>query len=329
MKASRLLSILMLLQVHGRLSAPELAQRLEVSARTIYRDVDELFAAGVPIHADRGKGGGLALEAGWQSDLTGLTVPEVEALALTAVPSAATQLGLGGPAASAQLKIIASLAPARRAQASDVASRLHIDPVDWYRTPELPPLLRELAAAVWRVRVVQVNYLSWSGLATRQLHPLGLVLKAGVWYLVARAAAQETIKTYRVSAIQSLVSSEQAFRRPRRFDLPSYWREATARFEAERFTVRAHLRLSPRAQVWLRNANTPFEPSKTASLSELDSGWQQAHVAMESIDHGVRTVLGWGMEVEVLGPPALRDALRDEVARLAARYGIDPAATAQ
>src|SRR5450755_891180 len=197
MKSSRLLSILMLLQARGRMTASALAQAMEVSERTILRDVDQLSAAGVPLWAERGRHGGFQLRPGWSTELTGMTEPEANALLLAGLPGPATELGLGAAAASARLKLVASLPAEWREQAEHVGARLHIDPVDWYRAADTPHHLQEVARAVWHSRRLAVSYESWSGTRRRELEPLGLVLKAGAWYVVARSAGSEAVRTYR------------------------------------------------------------------------------------------------------------------------------------
>jgi predicted DNA-binding transcriptional regulator YafY len=217
MKSSRLLSILMLLQAHGRLSAPALARTLEVSTRTILRDIDQLSAAGVPLWGERGREGGFQLREGWSTQLTGLTEPESQALLLAGLPAAATDLGLGAPAASARLKMVASLPAEWREQAGRVGARLHVDPVDWYRAKETPEFLRDMAQAVWQARRVAVRYESWRGQTERQLEPLGLVLKAGTWYVAARVQGQVAVRTYRLAAV--LAHALQAARQLRSAEL--------------------------------------------------------------------------------------------------------------
>ncbi|MCA3833024.1 MAG: HTH domain-containing protein, partial [Burkholderia sp.] len=171
MKASRLLSIMMMLQARGRMTAPALAEALEVSERTILRDIDQLSTAGVPIWGDRCRNGGFQLRDGWSTDLTGLTEHEAHALILAGLPGPASELGLDGMAASARLKMMASLPPGSREQADRVASRLHIDTVDWYRAQETPEFLREVADAVWGAYRIDVKYQSWRGVSRRTLEP--------------------------------------------------------------------------------------------------------------------------------------------------------------
>ncbi|WP_310568105.1 YafY family protein [Hydrogenophaga sp.] len=320
MKASRLLSILMLLQAQGRLSAPVLARSLEVSVRTVLRDIDQLSAAGVPIWGERGRQGGFQLREGWSTQLTGLTEPESQALLLAGLPGAATDLGLGAPAASARLKLVASLPPEWREQADRVGARLHIDPVDWYRVRETPDHLREVAQAVWQAQRIAVRYESWRGQAERVLEPLGLVLKAGTWYLAARTQGRTEARTYRLGAIRSLRTTGTRFKRPAGFDLAHHWQASAARFEAGLQRLQVRVAVSPRAMGWLLNARTPFARVPDAPAGPAREGWTVVLLSIESIEHGARHLLGFGAEVEVLAPVALRRALREQLAATQALY---------
>ena len=320
MQASRLLSILMLLQSHGRLTAPALARSLEVSVRTILRDIDQLSAAGVPVWGEPGRAGGFQLREGWSTSLTGLTETESQALLLAGLPAAATDLGLGAAAASARLKVVAALPAEWRHQADRVGARLHIDPLDWYRGSETPACLREAADAVWNSQRIAVRYESWRGQSERELEPLGLVMKAGTWYLAARTAGQEPVRTYRLSAVRSLRRLDAGFRRPRVFDLAAWWRETSARFEAELHPIQARVALSPRALGWLRNARTPFTPDAGGTALSLPEGWVVVRLPIESIEHGARRLLGFGGEARAVAPPALVRAVKVELARLQGHY---------
>jgi predicted DNA-binding transcriptional regulator YafY len=320
MKASRLLSILMLLQAHGRMTAPTLARALEVSTRTILRDIDQLSAAGVPLWGEPGRLGGFQLREGWSTTLTGMTEPESQALLLAGLPGAATDLGLGAAAASARLKMVASLPAEWRDQADRVGARLHIDPVDWYRSSETPEHLRAVAEAVWNARRVAVRYESWRGQAERELEPLGLVMKAGTWYMAARASGQEAVRTYRLTAVKTLRTLSTKFRRPKAFDLAAYWQASAARFEAELRALQARVAVSPRALGWLHNERIPFAPDAAPDDYPARPGWTTVLMPIESIEHGARRLLSYGAEVEVIEPPALRQRLLDELATTRARY---------
>jgi predicted DNA-binding transcriptional regulator YafY len=316
MKASRLLSILMLLQAHSRVTASALARALEVSERTILRDIDQLSAAGVPLWGERGRQGGFQLRPGWTTQLTGMTEFEAHALMLAGMPTAATELGLGEAAVSARLKLLASVPAPLRQGAATVAERLHIDPLDWYRAADTPAFLREAADAVWHSKRVKVAYTSWRGTSRRELEPLGLVLKAGAWYLAAREATQDEVRTYRLASMQTMAVGNASFRRPRSFDLARYWRESALRFESELRPIQAQVAASPRALGWLVHARSRFTPMPDArSQRKVPDGWQCVSLPIESIEHGARQMLGYGAEVEVIAP----QALRSEVVKVAAR----------
>ncbi|TAL52829.1 YafY family protein [Pandoraea sp.] len=321
MKASRLLSIMMMLQARGRMTAPVLAQALEVSERTILRDIDQLSNAGVPIWGDRGRNGGFQLRPGWRTELTGLTEREAHALFLAGLPEPATALGLDAMAASAQLKIIASLSPESREQADRVASRLHIDTVDWYRAPETPPLLREVADAVWGAYRIEVTYESWRGVSHRELEPLGLVLKGGAWYLVARMVGRPGVLTFRMANIHELKTSGRRFRRPARFDLARHWHEAMQQYETDLYRLTAHIAVSPRGEKWLLNERIKTAPlARDAQSAEVPPGWKAFLMPIESIEHGARKLLGYGSEVKVIGPPALKKKFIEALSRVHALY---------
>ncbi|WP_020578524.1 WYL domain-containing protein [Actinopolymorpha alba] len=193
MRASRLLSLLLLLQTRGRMTAPELAEELEVSVRTVYRDIDSLSAAGVPVYADRGPAGGYQLLDGYRTRLTGLTGDEAESLFLTGMPGqAAAELGLGSVLAATELKLMAALPPELRSRAGRIRERFHLDAPSWFREMERPEHLAAVADAVWNQRMIRIRYERWGQtVVTRTLEPYGLVLKTGVWYVAARATRPE------------------------------------------------------------------------------------------------------------------------------------------
>lgn len=249
MRASRLLSLLLLLQTRGRMTARELADALEVSVRTVYRDTEALAAAGVPIYADRGPAGGYQLLDGYRTRLTGLTPDEAEALFLAGVPGPAAELGLGTVLATAQLKLEAALPAELRARAARIRERFYLDAPGWFHEEEQNPFLGAVAEAVWEQRPIWVRYRRWGGEVTRTLEPLGLVLKAGVWYLVAQAGGQP--RTYRVSRMLELELQDGRFERPEGFDLAEYWRSWSEGFADRLYRDRATVQLSPRGVVLL------------------------------------------------------------------------------
>jgi len=320
MRASRLLSILMLLQSRGRLSAQALADALEVSVRTVYRDVDELSASGVPIWADRGRLGGFQLQPGWRTRVDGLTAPEAQAMFLGGLPGPAAELGLGEAMASAQLKLLAALPDGWREDARRVSTRFHIDPIDWYRGPAATDCLPAIAQAVWSERRLLVRYESWNGVSQRRLDPLGLVLKAGVWYVVAASGGQGP-RTYRLSNILELAVGDESFVRPQAFDLPAYWAASTRRFEAGLYRDHAVLRVTARGLKQLRGLGQAVADAADHSvLDDALPGWQRVTVPIESIEHATTQLLRLGADAQVLKPAALRQKLTQTLAAMTALY---------
>lgn len=319
MRSSRLLSILMLLQTRGRLTAEVLADEFEVSVRTIYRDIDALSLSGAPVYADRGPGGGFALLDGYRTRLTGLTDAEAETLFLGGLAGPAAQLGLSEAMGVAQLKLLAALPPERQAAAERISSRFHLDPVGWYRDAEEAARLPALAQAVWTCRRIEVRYDSWKGLVERILSPLGLILKGGTWYLAALASGAEP-RVYRVSNIQALVVGEETFDRPADFDLEAFWTASTQRFEAEIFTSEARLRLTRAGLKRLSYLGATQARIAAEALAALDGETCEVVVPIESVDHAAADFLRLGVEAQVLEPPALRERMRRTAVELAGIY---------
>lgn len=318
MRASRLLSILMILQSRGRVTAEALAAEFEVSVRTIYRDIDELAATGAPVYAERGRSGGFQLLDGYRTRLTGLTDAEAETLFLGGVAGPAAQMGLREAMATTQLKLLAALPPERQKAAERIAARFHLDPVGWYRDAEEAERLPAIAQAVWNGRSIAFDYESWKGRVSRRADPLGLILKAGVWYLAARV--DKTVRTYRVSNILSLTVTEDLFERPARFDLAAWWGEASSRFETELYTGVADVRATAAGLKKLRNLGSALAKAVEAAPAAGEDGWTRLSVPIESLEHATGEFFRLGVEAEVLGPPELRQRLRIRSAQVAAIY---------
>lgn len=326
MRASRLLSILLLLQTRGRMTAQALADEFETSIRTIYRDIDQLSAAGVPVYADRGRAGGFQLLEGYRTRLTGLSPAEAEALFLSGLPGPAADLGLGEAMADGQLKLLAALSAGGRDGAVRVASRFHLDPVGWYRDADSAEVLPGLAAAVWNARRIRIRYESWAGVVERTLEPLGLALKAGVWYVVAQVAAKGAgrPRTYRISAIKALEPLEEAFDRPADFDLAAYWSAWVEDFEARIHQGEATLRLSPLGLKRLALLGPAVERMAARTRGEPDdAGWTSSTIPIESIEHAAGDVLRLGAEAEVMAPLGLRRRVAEIAAQLGAIYASE------
>ncbi len=329
MRASRLLTVLMLLQVRGRLSAQALAAATETSVRTIYRDIDQLSAAGVPVWAEHGRHGGFQLRDGWRTQLTGLTATEARSVFMAGLPGPAAELGLGQAMSAAQLKLLAALPADAQADAQRVAARFHLDPVDWFQQAVPPTHLQAVAAAVWAGTRISVRYESWQRTSQRVLEPLGLVLKAGTWYVAARRAgavgsSSSAVRPYRLAAIEALQALAEPFTPPAAFDLAAWWRDSTARFEAGVYTASARLRVSEDGLARLcRFSPTVAEAALATAAPCAVDGWVEVEVPIESLHHAAAEMLRLGTEAEVLSPPALRSRMRDASARLASMYGND------
>lgn len=321
-RASRLLSLLLLLQARGRLTARQLADELEVSVRTIYRDVDSLHAAGIPLYGDAGHQGGYRLLGGFRTRLTGLTEQEARALFLTGLPGPAADLGLGALAAAAELKIEAALPPALREGSRSVREHFHLDAPGWYHDGDQVPYLPEVSGAVWNKRVIHVLYRRWAAPyeVKRTLEPYGLVLKAGTWYLVARR--EGTMRTYRVNQILDLRVAEETFERPDGFHLAGYWQAYLGDFRSRLFQGHAVFRLSPAGRERLPDLmSSAVVRAVDDTAGERDErGWVTATVPIESLTHARTEFLKLGAEVEVLEPAELRRELAETAAALAALY---------
>ncbi|MCE9621442.1 MAG: YafY family transcriptional regulator [Actinomycetia bacterium] len=308
MRASRLLSILIMLQLKGRVTAEALAQEFEVSVRTIYRDMDQLSAAGVPVYADRGPGGGFALLAGYRTQLTGLDGGQAEAMFLIGMPGPAQALGLGTAAAQAGQKLLAALPPGASAEAGRIGARFHLDPVDWYHDAEPTPDLPVIARAVLDGQRLAMTYDSWTAVRSWTVDPLGLVLKAGLWYLVAHGA--EKTRIFRVSNMRDVRVEDSRFDRPADFDLSAFWSAELTRFEGSLRQQTAVLRVSALGLKRLA-ALGAYAREAVASATAADAmGWAELQFPYENADQLALALLGIGAEVEVIEPLEVREGLK-------------------
>jgi len=323
MRADRLVSLILLLQNRGRLTARQLAEALEVTERTVYRDVEALSGAGIPIIADRGPDGGYRLMDGYRTRLTGLTSVEAESLLFTGMPRPAAELGLGPHLAAAELKLMAALPATYREASQRIRERFHLDPSGWFRDPDPVPHLVALADAVWRERVVEVRYRRWSPepkVVKRRLWPLGVVLKAGVWYLVGERAGQS--RTYRVSNVASVDVTDEVFARPSGFDLPAFWERHVERYEGDAYAEHATVSLSPTGLATLPDVlGGKVGRAALASAGPSDEdGWRTVRLPVESIGDATADLLKLGAHARVIGPPDLVDRMAATVRTLASYY---------
>ncbi|CAN5667493.1 YafY family protein [soil metagenome] len=322
MRASRLINLLLLLQTRGRMTAAQLAAELEVSERTIHRDVEALSAAGIPVYAERGPHGGVSLIEGYRTRLTGMTAEEAEALFLSGVPGPAAELGLGTVMAAARLKVLAALPPELRSRASRLVERFHLDVSGWYQAGEEAPLLGTLSQAVWESLLLDGAYDRGDKVVERRLQPLGLVLKAGTWYLVA--GVDDQVRTYRVARFRRATVTDERFERPASFDLAAFWVESTAAYERDTERVGVTLRIHRRAMGALTELAGTAAVHAAERLAPPDGetdGWQLLRVRMEWPNEVPARILALGEWAEVIEPAELRDEVAALAQRMADRYG--------
>jgi len=329
MRADRLLSMLMILQARGRVTAEALADELEVSVRTIYRDMDALSAAGVPVYAERGPGGGCALLDSYRTTLIGLTDAEVQALFVMSLPAALVQLGLGPEIKAAMLKLSAALPAGRRQDEAWVRQRIHLDWSGDARGHEPVPHLPLLKQAVWEDRRVRLVHRLSSGPGMvsleRLVDPLGLVTLAGDWHLVCRAGGR--LRVYRVAGLLETTMTGEVFERPAGFDLAAFWAEWRAERRGSHGRYAATVRVLPHAVPWLP---LMFGAAVQDQLETAagDGGSIVLTLSYDGLESARGHLLGLGAAVEVLEPLPLRLSLADYAAQVAALYGKAPAGQA-
>jgi len=306
MRATRLVSLLLLLQTRGMLTAAEIAEKLEVSVRTVHRDVESLTAAGVPVEALRGPAGGYRLAGGYRTRLTGLTADEAEALFAAGISGPAAELGLGGELAAARLKLLAALPHELQERATRASRLFHLDTRGWFRAEDRVPHLPALSAAVWRGCRVRLRYREGRRVVQRTIDPLGLVLKGGAWYLVARRSAG--MRVYRVSRVASVRPLADPFERPSEFELAAFWEEWSRNFEQTLPRVEVTVRVDEAVRRFL-----PGEPRVGADGRTV--------VAFQHLGDAYRELLRFGSQVEVLEPAELRERVAETGREVAALYG--------
>lgn len=302
MRADRLLSALLLLQAHGRMTGRELAERLEVSERTMHRDMEALSAAGVPILARRGVQGGWQLEKGWRTQVPGLDAAELRAL-LMAQPSALRDPRLAAAAERALAKLLASLPGNMREQAAAMRERLHVDATDWHPEIEDISALPAVQDAVARDRQLSFDYTRADGeRGPRVVDPLGLVVKGTTWYLVARTP--RGMRTFRLSRMRSVTPLGSSFRRPAKFDLAKHWQRSVSELQEKRRHYRVTLLVAPEVAESLRRWCLT-EEATTEMPENAPKKWLAMDVDFASEEQALFVVLGMGVRARVLEPAAL------------------------
>jgi len=326
MRADRLLSLLMLLQTRGKLNAETLAEELEVSVRTVYRDTEALAMAGVPVYAERGPGGGIALLDEYSTRLNGLSTAEARALFMLSLPGPLLQLGIGAELKAALLKLSAALPEEQRREQEAARQRIHLDPFGWGaaaggpRIDEAPPHLGLLQRAIWQDQRVELRYQTIFGLQLElAVEPLGLVSKASEWHLVA--SRQTGLRVFRAAELLEVRLLNEPFERPAGFSLSAFWDAYCREVEAERGLYWVELRVSPalarelplrlgeRGRAALKNGGAPDE-----------RGWHAVRVPFDSLEQARERILSFGGAAVVLSPQPLALSLADYAEQIRAVY---------
>ena len=320
MRADRLLSLLLTLQTEGKVKARELAQRLEVSPRTIYRDLDALTAAGVPVYAEPGPTGGVALLNNYKTQLTGLSRAELQTLFFGKPPALLKDLGLSNVFDAAQLKLLASLPAPSQGGARDAQQHLYVDTTGWAKQKDAVPHLPLLYEAVWQGRRVNLHYARSDKTVTRLVDPLGLVARGSTWYLVAGVDGE--LRTYRVSRIERLELTGALSTRPAGFDLAAYWERSKETFKENLPRYPATVRAQPEIVKRMRVPGRYMQVVSEAQAADED-GWVRLELLFEVAWEACEYLLSFGPAVEVLAPAELRHSVYQQVQETVQLYTAD------
>jgi len=317
MRADRLLSILLLLQVNRRMTAGVLAERLEVSPRTIHRDMEALSMAGVPVYAERGAGGGWVLPDSFRTDVTGLTESEIQALFVGMPGRVLEDLGMGRASDAALVKLLAAMPAVARRDAEQVRQRIHVDGAGWHQIQETVPALAAIQEAVWLDQKIRMEYQRGDGsVVEREVDPLGLVAKGRLWYLVASVDGEP--RTYRVSRVQAVEILSEVAERPPAFDLAAFWTQSSADLVANlpRYPIVVRVASQAARRLWIPGAYARVEHIGEPE----DDGWQRADLTLQTEAEACSYVLGFGSQMEVVAPPELRERVTQTAREIVAFY---------
>ncbi len=320
MRADRLLALLALLQSRGRMTVKEIARELEVSERTIQRDMEALAVAGIPVYAERGAKGGWGLSEGYRNRVTGMTTDEIRSLLLLHSSSIVADLGLNGPSGTALRKLLSALPETVRRDAEYVRERIHIDGAGWHSAPSRVSHLQTVQQAVWEQRKLRIGYRSRDAdAAERTVAPLGLVAKSSIWYLVAMEEREDDpYRTFRLSRLHGAVMLDEIFARPEGFDLAAHWERSMERFKISLPRYPAKVRVA--SARWEAFAGEKYV--KTVSCEEVRGREEmEADVEFNTLESARDTVMKYGRDAEALAPEELRAAVREECLAAAALYG--------
>jgi len=323
MRADRLVALLLLLQAKGRVTAAALADELEVSVRTVYRDLQALANAGVPVFAESGPCGGCQLLPGYRSPLDALTPDEADALLVLGVPRPLRELGLGGLIDSAQQRVSQAAAPRRPRPGP--GALVHLDMPRWFHPVEDTPHLLALARAVRLARRTEIAYVSGANQRSRRhsIEPLGIVNKAGVWYVVAGTARGTTV--FRVGRIREAVITDVDFIRPSSFGLEAFWSTWSSEFAASRPRLAVQVRAAPQAfRVLPEVLGDGVRPALETAGPPDDEAWRVLELTFEHVNAAAHRLIALGALIEVLSPVEVRDAMVEAAQQVLELYERHP-----
>ena len=326
MRAARLIKIILLLQARGSATAEDLADELEVSVRTIYRDLTDLGAAGVPVYGERGQGGGYRLVGGFRTSLTGLTTDETSALLLSgAAAPVVGELGIGSLLAATRLKLLAAVPPGMRGVATRAEQRFHLDPAGWaHARTRASDHLQTVAGAVWEDGMLRLRYRRGDGRVVRRtVHTLGLVHKTGTWYLVA--THRGATRVFRVDRIEQATALDEPAQRAPDFDLAGFWSDWERGYAASLPTFTARVRLGPTAQRY-RESLGGLAPRHVRNEEVGPDGWTRQTLTFDTHEVARAALLALAPDIEVLAPATLRADVAGVARRVADRHepAVDP-----
>lgn len=316
MRADRLLTIVLLLQRHHHLTAKSLSESCGVTERTIYRDIEALSMAGIPVYTRTGPDGGCFLDEQYRTSLTWFTGTELQTLMFTGTASPLSELGMHTAADNAILKLLALLPNQHQQQVEQMQQRLYLDPPGWYDTAEAHPLLPRLKDAVWGDVVIDTAYVTWDGKQkSAMLHPYSLVYKSSRWYLVARQHDHVTMRTYRVSRFTDVSLQNHTFDRDSNFNITVYWAEAAQQFQQRLPEYPVTLRVRASTLVYFQHTL-----SGRYAVLECDDEWSVITVQYMVFEEARTSVLGLGTDVEVIEPITLQAAVIEQAQAIVAKY---------
>lgn len=319
MRADRLISILLLLQNRGKMTTKELAKELEVTERTIHRDMDALSTAGIPIVAERGKMGGWTLLDQYRTNLTGLKYDEMLSLLISPSVQLLSDLGLAKEWHDARQKMVAALPNTFRQGSLDVWNRIHIDTTAWKQPAEKLVSFKIIQEAIWKEKVLHIQYERADGkVVFRMVNPLGLVAKGSTWYLIA--SSDEKIRNYRASRLLSLMMTEEAFTRPIDFNLEKYWLESTQTFISSLPEYKVEVEASP-SIIHRMKFTTRFVQIERIGTPTAE-GWLPVSLRSDTEQEAIAYILGFGDQIRVISPSTLKQAIYQMAKKIVDFYNL-------